>query len=217
MHEPDSNPKDNFVMSGQRPGAEEREDAFGYSSAQEIGSKKSMKPIVIAGACLLVAVIAVLMVMSGSPKSSEKDQLKGLESRLKTVEEKLAKLEWIDTGLARLDRKEKDIASISERMAQLEATLNKKVDQLTRDSAKPAQPQAPKADAAAPKPAPTPAAKTEKDTKPRVHVVQKGDTLFGISRKYGIPTDQLLKLNNLSPNDSIKPGQQIVLGPAKTS
>jgi LysM repeat protein len=216
MHEHDSDPKDNFVMSGKRTGAEEREDAFGYSSAQEVGLKKSMKPIVIAGVGLLVAVIAVLMVLSGSPKSSEKDQLKGLESRLKSVEEKLAKLEWIDTGLARLDRKEKEIASISERMAQLEVTLNKKVDQLAREPAKPAQAPAPKAEATAPKPAPAPA-KTEKDTKPRVHVVQKGETLYGISRKYGIPTDQLLKLNNLGPKDSIQPGQQIVLGPAKTS
>lgn len=216
MHEHDSNPKDNFVMSGKRPGSDEREDTFGYSSAEEVGSKKSMKPIVIAGAGLLVAVIAVLMVLSGSPKSSEKDQLKGLETRLKTVEEKLARLEWIDTGLARLDRKEKEIASLSERMIQLEATLNKKVDQPPRDAVKPAQAPAPKTDAAASKTAPAPA-KTEKDTKPKVHVVQKGETLYGISRKYGIPADQLLKLNNLGPKDSIKPGQQLVVGPAKTS
>lgn len=216
MQEHDSNPKDNFVMSGKRTGTEEREDAFGYSIAEEGGSKKSMKAIVIAGAGLLVAVIAILMVLSGSPKSSDKDQLKGLEGRLKTVEEKLARLEWIDTGLARLDRKEKEIASISERMTQLEATLNKKVDQLTREPAKAVPAPAPKADAAGPKPAPAPA-KMEKETKPRVHVVQKGETIYAISRKYGIPADQLLKLNNLSPKDSIKPGQQLVLGPAKTS
>lgn len=216
MHEHDSNPKDNFVISGKRAGSEEREDSFGYSNVEEGISKKSMKPIVIAGAVLLVAVIAVLMVLSGSPKSSEKDQLKGLESRLKTIEEKLARLEWIDTGLARLDRKEKEIASISERMIQLEAALNKKVDPLPREPAKPGQTPPPKVDAAATKPAPPPA-KMEKDPKARVHVVQKGDTLYGISRKYGIPADQLLKLNNLGPKDSIKPGQQLVLGPAKTS
>jgi LysM repeat protein len=216
MHESDGGPKDNFVMSGKRMGGEEREDTFGYSSAEEGGSRKSMKPIVIAGVGLLVAVIAVLMVLSGSPKSGEKDQLKGLETRLKTVEEKLARLEWIDTGLARLDRREKEIASISERMIQLEATVNKKVDQPARDAVKPVQAPAPKADAAATKPATAPS-KAEKDAKPRVHVVQKGETIYGISRKYGIPADQLLKLNNLDPKDSIKPGQQLVVGPAKTS
>jgi LysM repeat protein len=215
MHEDDSNPKDDFVMSGKRPGSDEREDSFGYSSAEEAGSKKSMKPIVIAGAGLLAAVIAILMIMSGSPKSSEKDQLKGLETRLKAVEEKMARLEWIDTALARLDRKEKEIASLSERMVQLEAVLNKKVDQPPREAVKPAQAPPPKAEAATPKPAPA-SAKTEKDTKTKVHVVQKGETLYGISRKYGIPLDQLLKLNNIGPKDTIKPGQQLVVGHAKT-
>ncbi|MGE5257676.1 MAG: LysM peptidoglycan-binding domain-containing protein [Hyphomicrobiales bacterium] len=215
MHEQDSNPKDNFVMSGKRSGSDEREDAFGYASADEVGSKKSMKPIVIAGAGLLVAVIAVLMIMSGSPKSGEKDQLKSIETRLKTIEEKLARLEWIDTGLARLDRKEKEIASLSERMIQIETALNKKVEQPPRDAVKPAQAPAPKVEAATPKPAPAPA-KTEKEAKPKMHVVQKGETLYGIGRKYGISTDQLLKLNNLSPKDPIKPGQHLVVAPAKT-
>jgi LysM repeat protein len=204
MQEHDSNPKDNFVMNGKRTSGEEREDAYDYSTAQDGRSKKSMKPIVIAGAGLLVAVIVVLMFLSGSPKSGEKDQIKGIESRLKSMEEKLAKMEWIDTGLARLDRKEKEIASISERMVQVEATLNKK-----------AETAAPKTDAAAAKPAVAPG-KNDKDVKAKVHVVQKGETIYGISRKYGIPADQLLKLNKLGPKDPIKPGQQLVLAPSKT-
>lgn len=226
MQEHDSNPKDNFVMNGKRTSGEEREDAYDYSTAQDGRSKKSMKPIVIAGAGLLVAVIVVLMFLSGSPKSGEKDQIKGIESRLKSMEEKLAKMEWIDTGLARLDRKEKEIASISERMVQVEATLNKKVDQLSKDVAKtpPKTPEAPapkvetaspKTDAAAAKPAVAPG-KNDKDVKAKVHVVQKGETIYGISRKYGIPADQLLKLNKLGPKDPIKPGQQLVLAPSKT-
>ena len=101
--------------------------------------KKSAKPIVLAGAGLILAVIVVLMFLSGSPKSGDKEQIKNMEGRLKSMEEKLAKLEWIDTGLARLDRKEKEIASISERMVQMEAALNKKVDQLSKEAAKPLQ------------------------------------------------------------------------------
>ena len=213
MQEHDSNPKDNFVMSGKRTGGEEREDAYDYSTARDGGSKKSMKPIVIAGAGVLVAVIIALMFMSGAPKSAEKDQIKNIENRMKSIEEKLAKMEWIDTGLARLDRKEKEIASISERMVQLEAVLNRKVDQLSKDVAKapPKTPEspapkaetaAPKTDAAAAKPA-VAAAKSDKDIKAKVHVVQKGETVYGISRKYGIPADQLLKLNKLGPKDPI--------------
>jgi LysM repeat protein len=58
-------------------------------------------------------------------------------------------------------------------------------------------------------------AKAEKETKAKVHVVQKGETIYGISRKYGIPADQLMKLNKLGPKDPIKPGQELVLGPIK--
>jgi len=44
------------------------------------------------------------------------------------------------------------------------------------------------------------------------HTVSPGDTLYGISRKYKIPTSELLKLNNMSVSTSIHPGQQLVVG-----
>jgi hypothetical protein len=213
MQERDTPTKDNFVMSGKQ---EEREEAYDYA-AEGGAAKRSMKPIVIAGAVLLGAIVVVLMFLSGSPRSAEKDLLKNMEARLKTAEEKLVKLEWIDTGLARLDRKEKEMAAMSERMLQLETAMNKKVDQIARESAKPAaavkapEPSpAPKTDVAAHKPA----SAAKLDPKAKTHVVQKGDTLFGISRKYGVPADQLMKANKLGPKDAIKPGQQLVI-PAK--
>jgi LysM repeat protein len=226
MQDHDGTSKENFVMSGKPAGGEEREDSYGYSQAEDGGRQKSLKPVLIGGGALLVAVIVILMFLSGAPKTAERDLLKGLETRLKSMEEKLAKLEWIDTGMARLERKEKEIASISDRIAQLEANLNRKVDQLAKDMTKPApkppEPAAPRAEAAVPKPeaaSPKPAApaKTEKNSKPKLHAVQKGDTIYGISRKYGIATDQLMKMNKLGPNDPIKPGQQLVVGLAKTS
>ncbi len=213
MQERDTPTKDNFVMNGKQ---EEREEAYDYA-AEGGAAKRSMKPIVIAGAVLLGAIVVVLMFLSGSPRSAEKDLLKNMEARLKTAEEKLVKLEWIDTGLARLDRKEKEMAAMSERMLQLETAMNKKVDQIARESAKPAaavkapEPSpAPKTDVAAHKPA----SSAKLDPKAKTHVVQKGDTLFGISRKYGVPADQLMKANKLGPKDAIKPGQQLVI-PAK--
>lgn len=48
----------------------------------------------------------------------------------------------------------------------------------------------------------------------KVHYVQPGDTLWDISRLYeGLTVEQLKKLNNLS-NNSIKPGQPLVIGEA---
>lgn len=44
-----------------------------------------------------------------------------------------------------------------------------------------------------------------------IHVVEKGDTLFGISKKYGVPTDQLVKLNPATATGGVKIGQRLVI------
>ena len=44
----------------------------------------------------------------------------------------------------------------------------------------------------------------------KYHVVKQGDTLYGISKKYKIPVDQILKKNQLK-SDKIYPGQKLKL------
>ncbi len=228
MHEQDKNPTDNFVMSGKHATGEDREETYGFAAEEVPVVRRSLKPVLIAAAGLLVAVIIVLMFLSGSPSSGDKEQVKSHEARLRSIEEKLAKLEWLDTGLARLDRKEKEIAALSERIAQLESALNLKVDQLSKQISKPQAAKPPesapskaenapsKTEPPAPKAAAAPA-KTAKDAKTKVHVVQKGETLYGISRKYNMSVDELLKLNKISSKDPIKPGQQLVVESARHS
>lgn len=226
MPEREDTRKEDFVMSSKYAGGEEREGSYDYTASEDNTAKRSLKPVLIAGGGLLVAVIVVLMFLSGSPKSAEKDQIKSIETRLKQIEEKLAKLEWIDTGMARLDRKEKDFAGLAERMTQMESSLNRRIDQLGKEAARPGakhEPATAKTESAPPRPEAAPAksapasAKAEKDSKAKVHVVEKGETLYGISRRYGIPADQLFKLNHLSPKDPIRVGQKLVLGPAKAN
>jgi LysM repeat protein len=225
MPEREDTRKEDFIMSGKYAGGEEREEPYEYTASEDNTAKRSLKPVLIAGGGLLVAVIVVLMFLS-SPKSAEKDQLKSIETRLKQIEEKLAKLEWIDTGMARLDRKEKDFASLAERMTQMESSMNRRIDQLGKEAVRPATKQEPataKTESAPPRPEAAPAKsapaspKAEKDSKAKVHVVEKGETIYGISRRYGIPAEQLFKLNHLSPKDPIQPGQKLVLGPAKAN
>jgi lipid-binding SYLF domain-containing protein len=43
------------------------------------------------------------------------------------------------------------------------------------------------------------------------HVVQSGDTLWGISKKYDVPVAELRTLNNLAEGQSIYPGQKLSL------
>ncbi|NJK90549.1 MAG: LysM peptidoglycan-binding domain-containing protein [Blastochloris sp.] len=59
-------------------------------------------------------------------------------------------------------------------------------------------------------PAPTPPPQVTSSPATGVHTVQAGDTLWGISKKYGISVDVLRQINSLT-TDTIKPGQTLKL------
>ncbi len=73
---------------------------------------------------------------------------------------------------------------------------------------------------ATPGPSPTPrATPTPRPDGATVHIVEEGDTLFGIALMYGVDTDQIRELNagSLGPNDLISIGQALVISlPSET-
>ncbi len=48
-----------------------------------------------------------------------------------------------------------------------------------------------------------------------VHVVVKGDNPYGIAKKYGVPLDDLLKWNNMTPKSRINIGDKIIIKKGK--
>jgi LysM repeat protein len=67
---------------------------------------------------------------------------------------------------------------------------------------------------ATPGPSPTPLPPpTPRPDGATVHIVEDGDTLFGIALMYGMDADQIRRLNagSLGPNDMIWPGQELVI------
>ena len=53
--------------------------------------------------------------------------------------------------------------------------------------------------------------KSENSTEVKFHKVKKGETLYGISKKYGISVDKLLEMNGLKKNPQLLFGQKIKL------
>jgi LysM repeat protein len=47
--------------------------------------------------------------------------------------------------------------------------------------------------------------------KKQYHNVVRGDTLFSISKKYGLSVDEIRRLNNLNKNQPIQPGQKLMV------
>jgi LysM repeat protein len=45
----------------------------------------------------------------------------------------------------------------------------------------------------------------------RYHQVRAGETLFGISRRYGLTVEELRRLNKLTPEATIHPEQKLLI------
>jgi murein DD-endopeptidase MepM/ murein hydrolase activator NlpD len=45
----------------------------------------------------------------------------------------------------------------------------------------------------------------------KVYVVKRGDTLYGISRKYNVPISKICKINSIRKNSTLRIGQELVL------
>ena len=76
---------------------------------------------------------------------------------------------------------------------------------------KPAPPAPPKATPVTVVP-PTPTTATPAPAAARTHTVIKGDTMYNITKRYGITIDQLKQYNNL-PDNSVKLGQVLKVKP----
>jgi len=71
----------------------------------------------------------------------------------------------------------------------------------------PKQPAAPKTEAVSPaKPVEAPEKKTSTE---KYHEVKPLETLYGLGKTYGLTVDELRRLNNMGPTDSIRSGQKL--------
>jgi len=52
-------------------------------------------------------------------------------------------------------------------------------------------------------------------TKKQYHTVQKGETLYRVSKKYGISVEEIRKLNNLSGDQPLRSGQKLLVSPVR--
>ncbi len=179
-----------------------REDYYDDHSA--IFSKKYLNPFTIGGVGLIVIVILLVIVLSGPDDAVDDRQLQPLEVKILQLEKKLAAMGSLDQTLDRVGKLEQKLNLISDKFERFNSTVTTQIDQIIKElgalhqkSSQPPQ-----------------AVKTEKkETKPKFHQVRPKETLWGISRQYGLTLDQLRSYNNMSSKATIKPGQRLKLTP----
>ena len=111
----------------------------------------------------------------------------------------------LDTLIERMGKLE---ARLNRQKAAVRAVIEKKAAPVTRKTV--SEPAAKAPEKVAVKIAKTKKTKTSKKNS-QLHTVQKGETLYSISRKYNTSVGALRKLNNLTPEDKIYPGNHLLV------
>ncbi|MHC4687130.1 MAG: LysM peptidoglycan-binding domain-containing protein [Planctomycetota bacterium] len=163
------------------------------------------------GISLLVLVILVVWFFFPRDKSMNSEQLKILESRVGALENKLRRFDKINEHLIRLENQTKKFAHAVDRFDQFETSTALRMDVLAKElvalqteksDIKPVAPQVPESQR-----------KKEEKTGTKYHIVRAGETLYSISRGYGLSVDELRKFNDLKNDTTIFPGQKLVVDP----
>jgi LysM repeat protein len=170
-----------------------------YSPRRRQGGSGNSKALRILIGIILVFVFAggILYFLGKRPAG---DEASPLQAKVTALEQKIAGLE---RQLAELRANISTPAPDPALFQRVEA-LAQKVEALGKEKQPTAESKG------KPSPPPKPAVSTEK----QYHTVKKGETLFGISRKYGISEVELRKLNNLSADQSIRIGQKLLVSPS---
>jgi LysM repeat protein len=205
------NDKD-FVLSGSYQSnelSEPREEVY-YGSGQKASGGQSFKHIYIAIAGFIILIVLSIVVIARTYSLAEKAQLLALQSRLEQLESRLGSLES-EGGLSSAGGSGNQLILLTERLDQLEANMTARIANMA-NQLQPALPRPDQAAAPAPKTTPTPIA-DKKEAKVKIHTVQKGETLYRISRQYKLSVEQLRQYNKLDANASIYPGQKLNVSP----
>lgn len=174
------------------------------------------KLVILGGIGVFVLVLLLIILSPGKDTLSEK-QLQDILARLEVLESRLVGMESQESGRQQsLVRMQGDFSILTMRVDKLSREMKEQYTEVAtkKEQAKPAQPSAPQQTAATPpaQPKPQAAAQPKPATaKPILHEVRAGETLFRISRAYGVSVDEIRRLNKLDAVGMIHPGQVLTI------
>jgi LysM repeat protein len=204
MVDPKFENHDNFVINDKYDDARELDQEDYYDDHSGILPKKYLNPFTIGAAGLVVIVILLVVFLSGPEDTVDSKRLQSLEVKIQQLEKKLASIEAIDQALGRLGKQEQNLNLISERFDRFNSTVTTQIDQIIKELGALHQKSSQ---------APQPAKTDQKETKAEFHQVRAKETLWGISRRYGLTVGQLRSYNNMGSDATLQPGQKLKLTP----
>ena len=132
----------------------------------------------------------------------------GSKTRIKLLENRIAKLETIEYRLTEIWEQIDSFDRFKDRLDKLEVSFSKTenfVKNLDRLPKKIADNTSPKVEN------PLPSKISPKSAQKQYHTVTAGETLFSISHRYGLPIEKIRLLNKLTEASVIHPGQKLLV------
>lgn len=203
--------REDFVIS-QDDDTEETEDLGQeeyYRNQTSILQGKSNLTYIIGGVGLVLIVVILIFALAGPSNDVDRQQLQALDERIQELEKRLATIGLIDQALTRIDNNEKELSLIMERVDRFEGTVTTQIDQIIKELGKLHQKTG--STPASPVKTKPPVAKSTSEKQEKIHEVRAGDTLYSISRRYGLTVDQLRTYNDIGKDAAIRPGQKLKL------
>ena len=189
-------------------GHQEEEELTQYDNFAALEDRKTggktMYFMVAAGLGLVILVLAFVMLGNGADRQEMAKQISLLEKRLDDMEFRLGNLVQNTAAGNDLSSLQKTDEDLSRRFDALEKKLEGRLNQMNAALVK-----VQKQRVAPPPPAPKAKAPEPAAPQTRLHTVQKGETLYKISRKYGMSVDDLRKLNGIGQDFKIIAGQKL--------
>jgi len=170
------------------------------------------KSLVFLGAGLLVLIVFVLLLLLGGNGGSEEEltliqskltRLEGILNETGALEDRIQQIEEQQMGVRQsIIKTDRTMRSLRGDLAQLAEAFENSRKKATQVPQK------------VPVQEPVPV-KVEKISTPEegYHVISRGETLYRISKQYGISVDELRRLNNMDPSTLIYPGQKLLVKP----
>ncbi|MBT8490939.1 MAG: LysM peptidoglycan-binding domain-containing protein [Deltaproteobacteria bacterium] len=194
---------------------------------QSFGLKSGGK-ILILGIAVILALVLLIMLFPRGGNNIPKGDLIALKIKLQRLEKKITDTTTIKNQIDHLERREEGLRKrTAETVISVEA-LSKEIEKLAQKidgvKTKPvpiaAETKIPPASRKQTKVVTKPEAPTvsQQQTKQtlgtqRYHVVRSGENLFRISLRYGITLKKLCRINNITVDHVIRPGDKILVNP----
>jgi LysM repeat protein len=140
---------------------------------------------VILGLFVLGLFVLVAVLFPHPSTVDSESYIRSLERRIKQLEERLYRLDRIEADLEQIKEKNKQVSTFIKTFGTLETSPNSNRAQTA-----------------------------QKKTKAVYHEIVAGETLYRISRRYGLTVDKLRSLNKLESGAIIYPAQRLLITPA---